>query len=134
MGFNEADQLEWLKQDLAQNAKNKEVVVFVHKPLNTPQTPSPDNTKAFIDLLSQYQTRLVMVGHTHVNDVAQDTIPGANHVTTVSSAYTIDKSPNGFRMVNFQGGKQDQKYKMYDVKQSAAIVHPAAGSEVPKGK
>ena len=90
--------MEWLKQDLAQNAKNKEVVVFVHKPLNTPQTPSPDKTKEFIDVLSQYQTRLVMVGHTHVNDVAQDTIPGANHVTTVSSSYTIDQMPNGFRI------------------------------------
>jgi outer membrane protein assembly factor BamB/predicted MPP superfamily phosphohydrolase len=134
LGFNEADQLEWLKQDLAQNAKNKEVVVFVHKPLNTPQTPSPDKTKEFIDLLSQYQTRLVMVGHTHVNDVAQDTIPGANHVTTVSSSYTIDQMPNGFRMVNFQGGKQDQKFKMYDVKESASIVHPAAESDVPKGE
>ncbi|MGM0875162.1 MAG: PQQ-binding-like beta-propeller repeat protein [Bacillota bacterium] len=134
LGFNETDQLEWLKQDLAQNAQDKEVVVFVHKPLNTPQTPSPDKTKEFIDLLSQYQTRLVMVGHTHVNDVAQDTIPGANHVTTVSSSYTIDQSPNGFRMVNFQDDKQDQKFKMYDVKESASIVHPAAGSDVPKGK
>ncbi|WP_342541954.1 PQQ-binding-like beta-propeller repeat protein [Paenisporosarcina sp. FSL H8-0542] len=134
LGFNENDQLEWLKQDLAQNAKDKEVVVFVHKPLNTPETPSPDNTKKFIELLSQYQTRLVMVGHTHVNDVAQDTIPGANHVTTVSSAYTIDQSPNGFRMVSFQGDHKNAKYKMYDVKQSAAIVHPAAGSDVPKGE
>jgi len=133
LGFNEKDQLEWLKQDLAQNAKDKEVVVLVHKPLNTPQTPSPDSTKEFMDLLSQYQTRLVMVGHTHVNDVAQDTIPGANHVTTVSSAYTIDQAPNGFRMVNFQGDKQDQKFKMYDVKQNAAIVHPSAEGKVPKG-
>ena len=73
LGFSETDQLEWLKQDLAQNAKEKEVIVFVHKPLNTPQTPSADHTKQFIDLLSQYHTRLVMVGHTHVNDVAQDT-------------------------------------------------------------
>ncbi|PAE37383.1 outer membrane protein assembly factor BamB family protein [Bacillus sp. 7884-1] len=134
LGFIETDQLEWLKQDLAQNAKNKEVVIFVHKPLNTPQTPSPDKTKEFIDVLSQYQTRLVMVGHTHVNDVAQDTIPGANHVTTVSSSYTIDQMPNGFRIVNFQGGNQDHKFKMYDVKQSASIVHPSAGSEVSQGK
>ncbi len=134
LGFKETDQFEWLKQDLELNAKDKEVVVFVHKPMNTPETPTPENTKQFIDLLSQYHTRLVMVGHTHVNDVAQDTIPGANHVTTVSSAYTIDQMPNGFRMVTFQGDKQEEQYKMYDVKQSAAIVHPAAGSEVPQGK
>ena len=133
LGFNETDQLEWLKQDLAQNAKNKEVVVFVHKPMNTPETPSPDNTKQFINLLSQYNTRLVMVGHTHVNDVAQDTIPGADHVTTVSSAYTIDQSPNGFRMVSFQGSQQDEKFKMYDVKQNVAIAHPAEGEDVPQG-
>ncbi|MFC0272380.1 PQQ-binding-like beta-propeller repeat protein [Metabacillus herbersteinensis] len=130
LGFSETEQLEWLKQDLAQNAKDKEVVVFVHKPLNTPQTPSADSTKQFIDLLGQYNTRLVMVGHTHVNDVAQDTIPGADHVTSVSSAYTIDQSPNGFRMVTFQGDEQDPKFKMYDVKKSASIVHPANNSEV----
>ncbi|MBM7693739.1 outer membrane protein assembly factor BamB [Peribacillus deserti] len=134
LGFDQSDQLEWLKQDLALNAKDKEVVVFVHRPMNTPQTPTPDNTKQFLDLLKQYQTRLVMVGHTHVNDVATDTIPGANHVTTVSSAYTIDQMPNGFRMVTFQGDRQEAKYKMYDVKQSAAIVNPAPGSEVPQGK
>ncbi|WP_338787246.1 PQQ-binding-like beta-propeller repeat protein [Metabacillus sp. FJAT-53654] len=134
LGFSEADQLEWLKQDLALNAKDKEVVVFVHKPLNTPQTPSPDNTKQFIGLLSEYNTRLVMVGHTHVNDVAQDTIPGADHVTTVSSSYTIDQSPNGFRMVTFHGDKQDPKFKMYDVNKSASIVHPANNSEVSQGK
>ena len=61
-------------------------------------------------------------------------IEGANHVTTVSSAYTIDQSPNGFRMVSFKGGEQDNKFKMYDVKESAAIVHPAAGSEVTNGQ
>ncbi|WP_223590033.1 outer membrane protein assembly factor BamB family protein [Neobacillus bataviensis] len=135
LGFDQPDQLEWLQKDLSINAKgDKEVVVFVHRPMNTPQTPSPDKTKQFIDLLKQYNTRLVMVGHTHVNDVATDTIPGADHVTTVSSAYTIDQMPNGFRMVSFLGDKQEEKYKMYDVKQSAAIVHPAAGSEVPEGK
>jgi outer membrane protein assembly factor BamB len=134
LGFSEDDQLEWLKQDLAHNADKKEVIVFVHKPLNTPQTPSSDQTNKFIDVLSQYQTRLVMVGHTHVNDVDQDTIPGANHVTTVSSSYTIDQMPNGFRVIDFQGGKQENDFKMYGVEESAAIVSPAAGSKVPQGE
>ena len=134
LGFSQEEQLEWLKQDLAHNADKKEVVVFVHKPLNTPQTPSSDQTNKFIDVLSQYQTRLVMVGHTHVNDVDQDTVPGANHVTTVSSSYTIDQMPNGFRVINFQGGKQENDFKMYGVEESAAIVSPAADSNVPQGK
>ncbi|MFC5653238.1 PQQ-binding-like beta-propeller repeat protein [Paenibacillus solisilvae] len=133
-GMSEPDQLEWLKADLEQNAKRKEVVVIVHKPLNTPQTPTPaDNTKQYIDLLSQYNTRMVLMGHTHVNDVDTDTIPTAKHVTTNSSAYTIDQTPNGFRVINFKGNNVENPFKMYGVEESLTIVNPAPGSEVPQG-
>lgn len=130
LGFSENDQLEWLRQDLEQNAKDKEVVVFVHKPLNTPQTPSPDNTKKFIELLGRYNTSLVLMGHTHVNDVAADTIPGAKHITTNSASYTIDQTPNGFRVIKFQGGEAKTPFKMFGVNESLAIVNPAPNSKI----
>jgi outer membrane protein assembly factor BamB len=131
-GWGEADQLAWLRRDLELNAQDREVVVFVHKPLNTPQTVS--GTKPFIDLLDQYNTVLVLMGHTHVNDVELDTIPGADHVVTNSSAYTIDQTPNGFRQVNFHGGRLSHAFKMYDVERSLTLVNPAPGARVEQGR
>jgi len=131
-GFSQADQLEWLQRDLQKHAEDREVVVIVHKPLNAPQTPVPAaNTQQFLDLLSRYKTELVLMGHTHVNDVARDVIRGARHVVTNSSSYTIDQTPNGFRMVSFQGDEERHPFKMYNVERSLTIVSPAAGDVVP---
>ena len=131
-GFGEADQLQWLKQDLERHAKHRELVVIVHKPLNTPQTPVPAaNTQQYLDLLAGYRTTLVLMGHTHVNDVARDVIPGAKHVVTNSSSYTIDQTPNGFRLVTFQGGQEHHPFKMYNVDRSLTIVSPGVGGVVP---
>lgn len=132
LGFKESDQIEWLKKDLELNAKDKEVIVIVHKPMNTPQTPAPTYTKQFKELLAKYNARLVLVGHTHVNDVAVDTIPGAKHITTNSSSYTIDQTPNGFRKITFKGEEADTQFKMYGVEKSLSIVNPSAGGEIPQ--
>lgn len=131
-GFSQPDQLQWLEQDLERHAKNRELVVIVHKPLNTPQTPRPaTDTQKYLDLLSRYRTVLVLMGHTHVNDVALDVIPGARHVVTNSSSYTIDQTPNGFRVVTFQGGEEQHPFKMYNVDRRLAIVSPGSGDTVP---
>jgi outer membrane protein assembly factor BamB len=131
-GFSQPDQLEWLKADLDRHARSREVVVIVHKPLNTPQTPVPAaDTQPFLNLLGSYKTALVLMGHTHVNDVARDVIPGARHVVTNSSSYTIDQTPNGFRVVMFQGKQEQHPFKMYNVDQSLTIVSPGSGDVMP---
>jgi outer membrane protein assembly factor BamB len=132
LGFSEPDQLAWLTEDLARHARDREVVVIVHKPLNAPQTPRPAaDTQQYLDLLGRYNTVLVLMGHTHVNDVALDVIPGARHVVTNSSSYTIDQTPNGFRLVTFRDGEKHHPFKMYDVDRSLTIVSPGPGSVVP---
>ncbi|PZE20522.1 PQQ-binding-like beta-propeller repeat protein [Paenibacillus xerothermodurans] len=133
LGMREADQMEWLKADLERNGKNKEIVVITHRPFNNPQTPHPSEAKQYIDLLGQYNTRLLLMGHTHVNDVATDTIETAKHVVTNSSSYTIDQTPNGFRVISFKGNKSTNPYKYYGVEQSLTIVNPAPHSTVPQG-
>ncbi|UVI29493.1 outer membrane protein assembly factor BamB family protein [Paenibacillus spongiae] len=132
LGMREADQIQWLKEDLAQNAKNKEVVVVTHRPFNNPQTPHPEEARQYIDLLGEYNTRLLLMGHTHVNDVSTDTIETAKHVVTNSSSYTIDQTPNGFRVISFKGDEESNPFKYYDVNQSLAIVNPAPGSKAPQ--
>jgi outer membrane protein assembly factor BamB len=130
-GFGQPDQLQWLKKDLERHARHRELVVIVHKPLNTPQTPTPAaDTQQFLDLLRGYRTALVLMGHTHVNDVARDVIPGAKHVVTNSSSYTIDQTPNGFRLVTFRGDEEEHPFKMYGVDRSITIVSPAPGETV----
>jgi outer membrane protein assembly factor BamB len=132
-GFSQADQLEWLEGDLKRHAGEREVVVIVHKPLNTPQTPLPEpDTQHFLDLLARHKTVLVLMGHTHVNDVAADVIPGARHVVTNSSSYTIDQTPNGFRLVTFDGQREQHPFKMYNVDRSLTIVSPGAGDTVAR--
>ncbi|MEB3103917.1 outer membrane protein assembly factor BamB family protein [Ferviditalea candida] len=133
MGMREADQMTWLKADLKQTGEDKEIVVITHKPFNNPQTPDAAEAQKYIDLLGQYNTRLVLIGHTHVNDVATDTIESAAHVVTNSSSYTIDQTPNGFRVISFKGEKETHPYKMYGVEKSLVIVNPAPGSKVPNG-
>ncbi|MFC5648810.1 PQQ-binding-like beta-propeller repeat protein [Paenibacillus solisilvae] len=133
MGMREADQMTWLKADLEQTGKKKEIVVITHRPFNNPQTPDAAEAQKYIDLLGQYNTRLVLMGHTHVNDVATDTIKSADHVVTNSSSYTIDQTPNGFRVISFKGGKESHSYKMYGVEKRLVIVNPAPGSKVPQG-
>ena len=132
-GFSQPDQLAWLTQDLERHAANREVIVIVHKPLNTPQTPTPQaNTRQYLDLLARYKTVLILMGHTHVNDVARDVIPGAKHVVTNSSSYTIDQTPNGFRVVTFHNREERHPFKMYNVDHDLTIVSPGQGSEVPR--
>jgi outer membrane protein assembly factor BamB len=134
LGFSQPDQLKWLEQDLERHAEDREVVVVVHKPLNAPQTPSPAaDTGQYLDLLARYDTVLVLMGHTHVNDVARDVIPGARHVVTNSSSYTIDQTPNGFRLVTFRGREERHPFKMYNVDRSLTIVSPGPGGAVPRG-
>lgn len=65
LGFAEQpEQLEWLRQDLRLNARNdREVVVVTHVRLNAPDTREV-RTAEYIKLLEEYNTKLVLMGHT----------------------------------------------------------------------
>lgn len=131
-GWGEADQLDWLRRDLELHAQGREVVIFVHKPMNTPQTVS--GTADYLDLLDDYNVVLVVMGHTHVNDVDLDTIPGAAHVVTNSSSYTIDQTPNGFRHVTFHGDAEEHPFKMYNADHALTVVSPAPDTTTEQGR
>jgi outer membrane protein assembly factor BamB len=51
-------------------------------------------------------------------------------VVTNSASYTIDQTPNGFRVVTFKGGKAENPFKMFGVNQSLTIVNPAPNSKI----
>lgn len=77
-GFVDEEQLEWLKQDLAKTGKETPVAVSIHIPLLSvgPQIMEGPtkalskgsvitNAHEVIDVLEQYNTKLVLQGHLH---------------------------------------------------------------------
>jgi outer membrane protein assembly factor BamB len=124
-----AEQREWVERDLEAHAEGKRVVVLMHMPMNVP-FGSPSQYDEYEDLLEQYETELVLVGHEHSNDVDTSWVKGAKHIQTNSSSYTIDHSPRGFRYVQMKGPKFTNPFRMYGVERSLTITSPAPGAEV----
>jgi len=81
-GRIEADQLQWLREDLAKLPPNTPVVCVLHIPLLTAfyaatkgaTAPAPSNravvnSREVLDVLDQYNTVLVLQGHIHVKEL-----------------------------------------------------------------
>jgi 3',5'-cyclic AMP phosphodiesterase CpdA len=128
-----AEQFDWVRRDLELNAAGKKVVVITHQPMNVP-FGSPSTYDAYGDLLEQYEAELILVGHEHSNDVEPDSdfASTAKHIQTVSSSYTIDNAPRGFRYVHMVDEEFSNPFRMYGVDQSLTITSPAPGTSIPK--
>ncbi|GLW98845.1 PQQ-binding-like beta-propeller repeat protein [Microtetraspora sp. NBRC 16547] len=131
-GFKDPAQLEWMRNDLAMNAKDDKVVTVVaHRPMQAPPTGGGGDSPApYIELMEQYNTKLVLTGHTHKNDVDLHAIEGAAHVVTNATSSTLDQTPNGFRVVTFKGDKITYPFKMYGVDHTLTVTNPAPGSRI----
>jgi outer membrane protein assembly factor BamB len=129
------EQLEWVKQDLAKNVGEKDLVVLTHQPMNV-----PFGSNAIYDqygaLLEQYGAELILVGHEHSNDVEPNSkfAGTAKHVQTTSSSYTIDNSPRGFRYVSMTDEAFENPFRMYGAEQDLTVTSPADGTSVPLDK
>jgi outer membrane protein assembly factor BamB len=129
-----AEQLEWVKADLAQNVKEgKRLVVLAHQPMNVP-FGSPSVYDEYGKVLEQYGAELMLVGHEHSNDVEprSDFAGTAKHIQTVSSSYTIDNSPRGFRFVNMHNKTFDNPFRIYGAEKDLTVVSPAPGTSIPR--
>lgn len=128
------EQYEWARQDLERNARGKRVVLLMHQPMNVP-FGSPSTYDRYGDLLEQYDTELILVGHEHSNDADTGAVfvKGAKHVQTNSSSYTIDSSPRGFRYVRMQRSRFENPFRRYGVQKSLTINVPTPNGDVPAG-
>ncbi|SDJ73591.1 Outer membrane protein assembly factor BamB, contains PQQ-like beta-propeller repeat [Nonomuraea maritima] len=136
------EELAWLQDDLAasvplgKDQKDKiELVVLTHQPMNVP-FGSPSEYDAFGDVLEKYDAQLILVGHEHSNHVEKNSkfASTAKHIQTVSSSYTIDNAPRGFRYIHMAGPGFDNPFRMYGENEHLTIVSPAPGSTVPAVK
>ncbi|SEF18673.1 PQQ-binding-like beta-propeller repeat protein [Jiangella alba] len=125
------EQLSWIRRDLEANVGDKELIVLAHQPMNVP-FGSPSQYDQYGDLFDQYGAELMLVGHEHSNDVEPNSefAPSAKHIQTVSSSYTIDNAPRGFRFIHLRGETFENPFRMYGVDQALTITSPAPGSEV----
>jgi 3',5'-cyclic AMP phosphodiesterase CpdA len=75
VGFND-DQISWLKDDLEEN-KNKQIFIFMHRPINVPYVEKIDvsdgatkkakeSYNKFIDLIKNYEISKIFAGHVHI--------------------------------------------------------------------
>lgn len=128
-----AEQLEWVKADLAKNMRpGKHLVVLTHQPMNVP-FGSPSVYDEYGKVLEQYGAELILVGHEHSNDVEpkSDFAGTAKHIQTVSSSYTIDNAPRGFRFVHMNNKAFDNPFRIYGAEKDLTVVSPAPGSTIP---
>lgn len=104
LGFRD-DQLEWLRQDLANVPRSKMLILCVHIPL---QGNTKNNMQAVKDLIEEFSECHIMSGHTHftVNYVypkhyehTHSAACGAWWYSTVN----LDGTPNGYGVFKVKG-------------------------------
>lgn len=98
-------QLGWLAHELdAAGASGEPAVVFVHAyPADFPR-----DRGTFAKLLFAHRVRLVDMGHTHYNELAND---GATVYATTRSTGQIEEGSVGFSLVTIQAGIVNWRFK-----------------------
>lgn len=118
-GHVDDEQLEWLKNDLAKNGKERPVAVSIHIPLlsvgqqimNDPTAPLNQgavvtNAHDVIKILEQYNTKLVLQGHLHfLEDIYYN---GIHYITGGAASAKWWQGPRfgmeeGFLKINVSG-------------------------------
>jgi len=126
IGEVDEEQLEWLKRDLEAAGKGTPVVVVTHVPLSTGvvqwMRPKQDrrmivvqNAADVLELLAQYNVKMVLQGHTHVIETLQ--YRGIQFVTSGSVAGESWKGPKwgqhpeGFGVLDVEGDEIRWSYR-----------------------
>lgn len=107
-GFRD-DQVEWLRQDLANVSKDKMIILCVHIPFY--YSSSGQNVKTVLNLLSDYAECHVMSGHTHRSINTPSTCSSGIYEHTHGavcgawwwSTVNTDGTPNGYGIYKIEG-------------------------------
>lgn len=114
-GFSD-EQVEWLKQDLANVPKDKMIIFQYHIPI---RNGSSDNRGAVLDLLKDYAEVHLMVGHTHYNEnyihsASRNYMYEHIHAATCGSWWHSningDGAPVGYAVYEIKGSKMANWY------------------------
>lgn len=126
-GFIDDAQLTWLKQDLESN-KTKPIIVMTHIPLVTAALQTIpewhhagagiacENGPELATLFTQYPVKMVLQGHTHINEKI-DWL-GTQYITTGAVSGNWWKGlrygiPEGYAVITIKGDKATWSYESY---------------------
>ena len=114
-GFVREETLQWIEEVLS-SLKSTEIIAVMHHNA-IPHTDMfvdnfvLDNSEEAMDLLAKYKVRVVLSGHTHIQDLAQDSKTGIFDFTT--SAMSV--YPHGYGLLSFNQGSIKYSTKPLDV-------------------
>ena len=114
-GFVREETLPWIEEVLS-SLNNTEIIAVMHHNA-IPHTDMfvdnfvLDNSEEAMDLLAKYKVRVVLSGHTHIQDLAQDPKTGIFDFTT--SAMSV--YPHGYGLLSFNQGSIIYSTKSLDV-------------------
>lgn len=135
-GLIDQEQMNWLKGDLQKNGSSKPVIIMCHIPLVTaalqlvPEWHSLGdsivvaNAAEVVTLLEKYPVKLVLQGHTHINERVN--WKGIDFITTgaVSGNWWTGPRlgfPEGYAVLDVAGDKVSWRFESYGW-QSPAVI------------
>ena len=127
--FVDEGQMNWLKADLERNGTTKPVIVMCHIPLVTavlqlvPEwRPAQDtvvvqNSAEVVALLEKYPVKVVLQGHTHINERVN--WKGIDFITTGAVSGNWWKGPRlgfpeGYAVLDVAGDNVSWRFESYD--------------------
>lgn len=127
-GFVDEEQMNWLKADLEKNGTTKGVIVMCHIPLMTSvlqvvpewrivqDTIVVQNSAEVVVLLEKYPVKLVLQGHTHINERVN--WKGIDFITTGAVSGNWWKGPRlgfpeGYAVLDVTGDKVSWRFESY---------------------
>lgn len=127
-GFLSEDQMNWLKADLERNGTSKPVIIMCHIPLVTavlqivPEWRSlgsaivVQNSAEVVGILEKYPVKLVLQGHTHINERVN--WKGIDFITTGAVCGDWWKGPRlgfpeGYAVVDVNGDQVSWRFESY---------------------
>ena len=101
------EQLGWLEGELRSSQSRGERVVLL---LHCYPTDLKTGAEELIALIRRYEVRLIDMGHTHYNEIAND---GKTIYTATRSTGQIEEGPAGFSVTNFDG--EDTSWRFFEL-------------------
>jgi 3',5'-cyclic-AMP phosphodiesterase len=127
-GFVDEEQIEWLKRDLESNGTTHPVIIMCHIPLVTAvlqtipewrplaKTIVVENSADVVKILEKYPVKLVLQGHTHVNEHVN--WKGIDFITTGAVSGNWWKGPRmgfpeGYAVLEAAGDRVSWRFESY---------------------
>lgn len=127
IGYIDSLQIRWLKNDLGQLNKNTPIVLVSHIPLlsierlvlvgfkdGIPNTCLVTNARAVIEILQQYNVKMVLQGHSHFRE---DILYNGIHFISGGAVNGInwnEKLPKGFLKIDISDEDFEYKYVEFE--------------------